>query len=125
MVKSSNTTDTIRMATNASVRAAIDGLKEIIGDNGTRVVFKKAGLSSFLENPPAYDFNPCITSEDQAKVFLVTTDIMGIHGAKNIFRRIGVRSLTYSSEMGRVFDVFLSLPERERFQKCLETFSLA
>jgi len=113
-----------KMATNISVRASIDGLIEIMGENGAKILFRKAGLLHLLENKPDYNFEPCITIPEQALIYTSISDLVGYKGAMGVWRRIGYTVLTYAHQYGGALDAFKDLPPDEKFEKGMEVFIL-
>jgi len=116
---------TDRMATNTGIRAAVDGLQEILGSNGAKIVFMNVGQLPLFENPPEHDLNPCISADQQARIYLEIVNLVGINGAMSIWRRIGHMIAKSSFEIGKVFDVYKDLPEKEKFNKTLELLAIA
>jgi len=114
-----------RMATNMAMRCAIDATVEILGYNGAKPNFSDVGLLHLFENPPDYDWNPCITTEEYSKVFNSLADMLGINGAKGIWRRIGYLSIKIGIERGHFFDAYVSLPQNEKFNRAAELFPVA
>jgi len=111
-----------KMATNIAVRASIDGVIEILGENAAKILFRNAGLLHLLENKPEYNFEPCITIPEQALIYTTISDLLGFTGAMGVWRRIGYTVLKYAHEFGGAFDAFENLPPDEKFAKGMEIF---
>ncbi len=122
---SSGTTEEVKMASCIAIRAAIDAIKEIVGDNGARILFRNIGFSHLYENPPDYSWEPCITVPEQAKIYDELVHLLGLNGAISIWRRIGYTNLKYAVEIGHVLDAFKDLEEKEKFQRGMEIFCAA
>jgi predicted hydrocarbon binding protein len=114
------------MVANIVIGGAIDAMTEIMGERGCAIVFKEAGLSDVYENPPPYDFNPCITERERDRMVAAVATILGFSGALGVWRRIGYVGSRYAKEIGHVLDGFEELTDPdERFLKALELWSLA
>lgn len=114
-----------RMATNMAIRAAIVAIEEIMGKNATKIVFDKANKTSLFQNPPDYNFEPCIKVSEQATIYRAIMDLMGYKGGIVLWRRIGYFVMKYPVEMGHIFDSFAALPPVEKFNKGMEIFAMA
>jgi predicted hydrocarbon binding protein len=112
----------VRMATNMSIRAAIDGVSEILGHSGTSIIFRNIGLADIFENPPDYDWEPCLPTSEQVKIYTELVNLLGLNGAISIWRRIGYTNIKYTVEIARVLDQFESLPPKERFFEAVRLF---
>jgi predicted hydrocarbon binding protein len=118
-------TDSEKMVTNLAIRSAIDGIHEILGDNGAKILFRNIDMLSLYENPPDYTWEPCITVREQAKIYGEVAKLVGINGAVSIWRRIGFTNLRYAVEIGHVLDAFQELPEIEKQHRAMEIFCAA
>ena len=116
--------DQVKMATNMSIRSAIDSITEIMGLNGTRIVFRNIGLSHLVDNPPGYTWDPCIPTTEQVRIYLELIPMVGLNGAVSIWRRIGHMNIKYVVEVGHAVDHLVSLPPDEKIQKALELFTM-
>ena len=114
-----------KMATNIAIRAAIDGIHEIVGDNGAKILFRNIGFSHFYENPPGYTWEPCMTVQDQYKIYSEVVNLVGLNGAIGIWRRIGYTNLKYAVEIGHVLDALKDLPPVEKYLRGMEIFCAA
>lgn len=116
--------DQVRMATNMSIRAVIDSITEIMGQNGTKIIFRNIGLSHLVDTPPEYTWDPCIPTTDQVKIYLELVSMVGLNGAVSIWRRIGYMNLKYVVEVGHAIDSLVDLPPAEKFARALEFFTI-
>jgi predicted hydrocarbon binding protein len=114
-----------KMATNMAIRAAVDGIHEIVGDNGAKILFRNIGFSHIYENPPGYTWEPCISVPDQAKIYGEVINLVGLNGGIGIWRRIGYTNIKYAVEIGHVMDAFKDLPPAEKFLRGMEIFCAA
>ncbi|MBN1881219.1 MAG: 4-vinyl reductase [Deltaproteobacteria bacterium] len=113
-----------KRTTNIAIRATIEGIIEILGENAAKILFRIAGLSYLLENKPEYNFDPCITIPEQASIYNSIADLLGFTGAMGVWRRIGYTVLKYAHQYGGVLDAFNDLPPDEKFERSMEVFIL-
>jgi predicted hydrocarbon binding protein len=111
-----------KMATNLAIRANIDGISEIMGENATKILFRAADLTHLLENPPDYDWFPCVTTVEQGRLYTEVEKLVGFNGAIGIWRRMGYTVVKYAIEIGNIFDALRDLPRDDCYNKCLELF---
>jgi len=114
----------VRMATNMSIRAVIDSINEIMGQNATKIVFRNVGLSHLVDTPPEYTWDPCISTTEQVKIYLELISTVGLNGAVSIWRRIGYMNIRYVVEIGHAVDSLVNLPPDEKFNKAVEIFTI-
>jgi hypothetical protein len=117
--------ETQRMVTNMAIRAAIDGIHEIVGDNGAKILFRNIGFSDLYSQPPGYTWEPCLTVPEQAKIYGEVINLVGLNGGIGIWRRIGYTNIKYSVEIGHVMDAYNDLPPFEKYQRGIEIFCAA
>jgi predicted hydrocarbon binding protein len=108
------------MATNISIRGTIEAIVEIMGENGAKVIFNKAGFPALLEKRPDYNFEPCIKVSQQAQIYRAIVDVMGLKGAVVLWRRIGYTMMKYAAEIGHILDGFDALGPHEKFNKGID-----
>jgi predicted hydrocarbon binding protein len=113
-----------KMATNMAIRGAIDAMAEVMGKNGTEVLFRNAGLLHVFQNPPDYNFEPCIPTTEQIKFYMNMVDVMGLNGAITLWRRVAYTIMQYATERGHMLDSFKDLNELEKFHKGMEIFTM-
>lgn len=117
--------DNGKMATCISIRATVDGIVEILGDNGAKVVLRAAGHPEFSDQPPPYTWDPCITVKEQSELYYQVANLVGINGAIGIWRRIAYTAFRYADEKGHGLDNLKGLASGELFKKGMELYSLA
>lgn len=122
---SSSTDSHEAISANITVRAELDAIMEVMGGSGCRIIYRQAGLLDIFENPPEYDFEPCIPRSQRAKVYKEILDLLGLNGAITIWRRMGYNALRYTDEIGHVFDLAGDFSAEEMYLTCLEHFRLA
>ena len=114
--------DAQKRTTCLAVRASLDGIAELLGKNGAKIIFRNAGLLHVFENPPDYTWDPSITIPEQAKIYTEIADLVGYKGALAIWRRIGYSVMKCVAERGKLLVQFDGLPPLEKFSKSLELF---
>lgn len=118
-------TENMRSATNMSIRAAVDSMKEIVGDIGEKIIFINAGLRDYFDHPPEYNWDPCVSVDRQTLLFCEVEKLIGINGAIDIWRRIGYRGIQYAHEIGGPLRPFEGFTPEEKYLKGVEIFALA
>jgi predicted hydrocarbon binding protein len=111
-----------RMATNMAIRAAIIAIEEIMGENATKVIFNNAGKRQLYDNPPDFNFEPCIKVTEQAAIYRAIMDLMGFKGGIVLWRRIGYSIMKCAVDIGHILDSFAALSPPEKFNKGMEVF---
>ncbi len=112
----------VRMATNMAIRAVIDSISEILGHRGTGIIFRNIGFADIFENPPDYNWEPCIPTTEQVKIYTELANLLGLNGAISIWRRIGYVNIKYTVEIAHVLDQFESLPPKEKYFEATRLF---
>ena len=108
-----------------SIRAAVDSMREIVGDIGAKIIFVNAGLRDYFDNPPEYNWAPCVSVDRQTLLFYEVEKLIGIDGAIGIWRRIGYRGIQYAHEIGGLLRPFEEFTPKEKYLKGAEVFALA
>ena len=114
-----------KIAANIAVRAALDSITEIMGENGSKIIFKKAGLLHIMENPPEYDWDPCIPITQQGKIYFEIANLLGLKGALSVWRRIGYTNIKYAVEIGHALNNLPDLEPNEKFSQVMENLRIA
>ena len=114
-----------KRTTNIAVRATIDGIIDILGENSAKIMLRDTGLLYLLEHKPDYNFEPSITIPEQAMIYSSIADLLGLMGAMGVWRRIGYTVLKYAHQYGGALDAFKDLPPDEKFEKSMELFVLS
>jgi predicted hydrocarbon binding protein len=114
--------DPQKKTTNIAVRASLDGIVDILGKNGAKIVFRNAGLLTVFENPPDYNWEPSITIPEQAHIYTEIANLVGYKGALGIWRRTGYSVMKCVSENGQIMSQLKGLSPVELFSKSLEFF---
>ncbi len=114
-----------KMVTCIATRATVDGIVEIMGENGAKVVLRAAGHPEYSEQPPPYTWDPCITLDEQAELYYQVANTVGINGALGIWRRIGYAAYRYADEKSNGLDHLKGLKPDEIFKQGMELYSIA
>ena len=109
-------------ATNIAIRASLDGIIEILGKNGAKIIFRSAGIPHVFENPPEYNWEPCVTILEQAKIYTEIAELVGYKGALGVWRRVGYSVMKCAAEIGHILDAFKDLEAKEKFSRGIELF---
>jgi len=109
-----------KMATNMAIHSVMDSIEEVIGEKALRIVFRAAGMEHLLDEPPPYDWDPCISTEDQVKIYWEVANLLGLNGAIGVWRRIGYNNIKKTVEVAHVLDGLVDFRPVEKFQKALE-----
>jgi len=114
--------DQQKRATKLAIRASLDGISDILGANGAKIVFRSAGLLDIFENPPDYSWDPCITIPEQARIYTEIANLVGFRGALGVWRRTGYTVMKRVMEEMRLAEQFKDLPPLEKFSRGLGLF---
>ena len=114
-----------RMATNMAIRSAVDGIQEIIGTHGMKMIFANIGLTHLAQSPPDYSWEPCIPTSQQAKIYAEVVRLVGLTGGIAIWRRIGYTNVRNAVEIGHVMDAFKDHPDKVKYQRGMEILCAA
>ncbi len=114
--------DQPKRATKLAIRASLDGITDILGKNGAKIIFRSAGLLDVFENPPEYSWDPSITIPEQARIYTEIANLVGYNGALGVWRRTGYTVMKRVMEEMRLMDQYEGLPADEKFSKALALF---
>lgn len=114
-----------KMATCISIRGTVDGITEIMGENGAKVVLRAAGHPEYSEQPPPYTWDPCITLDEQLELYNQVAGVVGLNGAIGIWRRIAYTGFSYVDQKAHALDHLNGLAPDEVFVKGMELYSAA
>jgi predicted hydrocarbon binding protein len=117
--------DEKKMATCIAIRACVDGIVEIMGENGAKIVLRAAGHPEFSDQPPPYTWDPCITLDEQSGLYNQVAAVVGLNGAIGIWRRIAYAGYRYADEKAHVLDHLTGFTPDEVFRKGMEIYAAA
>lgn len=108
---------------NLVVRAELDAVRDILGENAAAIVYREADLGDVFNAPPAYDFEPGLTRADRARLYREIAELVGLNGAVGIWRRLGYTAVMCSDETGGIMKHIKGADRKERLINALELFS--
>jgi predicted hydrocarbon binding protein len=114
--------DQQKRATKLAIRASLDGITDILGKNGAKIIFRSAGLLAIFENPPDYSWDPSITIPEQARIYTEIGNLVGYKGALAVWRRTGYTVMMRVAEGMRLVEQLEGLPAAEKFSRGLALF---
>jgi predicted hydrocarbon binding protein len=109
---------------SGTVRILMDATEEVIGTNGLKALLNFAMMSSLIEDRPGYGFEKAYTDIEYARIIVSFYELLGVPGAKALFRVIGKAIAKHATNLG-LFDSFKGLPPRERLFKAIELYTMA
>lgn len=113
---------TEKTVTDGVIRIVMDATEEVLGENGLKAMLNFAKMSYLIENKPDYGYEKKYTDEEYARILHSYYDVLGVSGAKSIFRMIGRAIVKRTTGLG-LFDAFKDLPAEERLLKSLELYT--
>jgi predicted hydrocarbon binding protein len=109
---------------DGTVRILMDATEEVIGINGLKALLNYAMMSSLIENRPGYGYEKTFTDIEFSRIIVSFYELLGVPGAKAIFRMIGKAIAKHARDLG-FFDSFKELPPRDRLFKSIELYTIA
>jgi predicted hydrocarbon binding protein len=106
---------------NGAVRILMDATEQVIGTNGLKALLNFAKMSSLIENKPDYGYDKNYTDEEYSRIITSYYDLLGIRGAKLIFRMVGKAIVKQVTGLG-LFDHLKEFPPDERLLKGIELY---
>jgi predicted hydrocarbon binding protein len=113
---------TEKTVANGVVRVLMDATEDVIGENGLKAILNFAKMPSLLENKPDYGYDKNYTDEQYSRIIISYYDLLGIHGAKSIFRMIGRGIVKRATDLG-LFDAFKEFPAEECLLKSVDLYA--
>jgi predicted hydrocarbon binding protein len=107
---------------SGTVRVLMDAAEEVIGTNGLKSLLNYAMMSHLMEEKPGYGFEKAYTDIEYSRIIVSFYELLGVPGAKAIFRIIGKVIAQRVRDLG-LFDSFRDLPPRERLFKAVELYT--
>ncbi|MBN2223541.1 MAG: hypothetical protein JW765_02590 [Deltaproteobacteria bacterium] len=109
-----------KTVTKMAIRAAYDGLGEVMGQNARKIIFKAAGLIRVIDSPPEPNFDREFTLSEQVSIYRETITLVGAVGAQGILRQMGYKNVEFGVVTYHALDSIKDLPPGEKIVKCFE-----
>jgi predicted hydrocarbon binding protein len=106
-----------------TVRILLDAAEQVLGANGVNSLLNFAMMPSLIENRPGYGFEKEFTDLEYSRIVVSFYELLGVQGAKAIFRLIGKAIAKRIRDLG-VLESFKDLPQKERLFKAVEIYAL-
>jgi predicted hydrocarbon binding protein len=107
---------------NGVVRILMDATEDVIGEHGLKALLNFAKMPYLFENKPDYGYDKNYTDEEYSRIIISYYDLLGIPGAKSVFRMIGKAIVKRVTGLG-LFDSVKEFPPEERLFKGIELYS--
>jgi predicted hydrocarbon binding protein len=108
---------------NIVIRLTLDASEEVLGANGLKAILNLSKMSHLLENRPDYSFEKNYTDEEFRAISSSYVDVLGIDGARAVFRMIGKTIGKNTIKIGGYESIKDSDPE-ERLLKAIELYAV-
>jgi predicted hydrocarbon binding protein len=108
---------------NIVIRITLDASEQVLGANGLKAILNFSKMSHLLENKPDYSFEKNYTDDDFTAISSSYVDVLGLDGARAVFRIIGKAIGKNTIKIG-AYDSLKDLPPDERLFKAIELYSI-
>jgi predicted hydrocarbon binding protein len=109
---------------NIVIRITLDASEEVLGTNGLKAVLNFSKMSHLMDKKPDYSFDKNFTDEEFRAISASYIDVLGIDGARAVFRMIGKTVAKDTIKIG-AYDSIKDLPPDEKLVKALELYAAA
>jgi predicted hydrocarbon binding protein len=107
---------------NGVVRILMDATEDVIGEHGLKALLNFAKMPYLFENKPDYGYDKNYTDEEYSRIINSYYDLLGIPGAKSVFRMIGKAIVKRVTGLG-LFDSVKEFPPEVRLFKGIELYA--
>jgi predicted hydrocarbon binding protein len=114
---------TEKTVANGVVRILMDATEDVIGEHGLKALLNFAKMPYLFENKPDYGYDKNYTDEEYSRMIISYYDLLGIPGAKSVFRMIGKAIVKRTTGLG-LFDSIKEFPPEERLFKGIELYAM-
>ncbi len=108
---------------SGTVRVLMDAAEDVIGTNGLKSLLNYAMMSHLMEEKPGYGFEKTYTDMEYSRIIVSFYELLGVPGAKAIFRIIGKSIAKRVKDLG-LLDQFKDLPGQEKLFKAVELYTI-
>ncbi len=108
---------------NIIIRITLDASEEVLGVNGLKAILNFSKMSHLIDNKPDYSFEKNFTDDEFRAISASYIDVLGIDGARAVFRMIGKSMIKNTVKIG-AFDSIKDLPPDEKIFKAIELYSM-
>jgi predicted hydrocarbon binding protein len=106
---------------NAVVRIVLDGIEDVIGENGKNALLNYGKMSRLIDDKPDYSFEKNFTDGEYAAIISSIYTIIGLKGSKAIMRQVGDATARRIIDSG-VLDSVKDFKKEEKLLKALEIY---
>jgi predicted hydrocarbon binding protein len=108
---------------SGTVRVLMDATEQVLGTNGLNALLNFADKSHLITNKPDHGFEKTFTDIEYGQIIVSFYELLGVPGAKAIFRLMGKAIARRVIELG-LFDSFKDLPPKEKLFKAIELYTI-
>jgi predicted hydrocarbon binding protein len=108
---------------NVVIRLTLDASEQVLGTNGLKAILNFSKMSHLMADKPDYSFDKNFTDDDFRAISSSYVDVLGLDGARAVFRMIGKAIGKNTIKIG-AYDSLKDLPPDEKLFKAIELYSL-
>jgi predicted hydrocarbon binding protein len=108
---------------SGTVRVLMDAAEQVIGTNGLKSLLNYAMMPQLMNEKPGYGFEKAYTDIEYSRIIVSFYELLGVSGAKAIFRIIGKLIAVRVKDLG-LLDQFKDLPGQEKLFKAVEIYAM-
>lgn len=108
---------------SGTVRVLMDAAELVIGTNGLKSLLNYALMSHLMDEKPGYGFEKAYTDTEYSRIIVSFYELLGVPGAKAIFRIIGKVIAGRVRDLG-LLDQFRELSKAEKLFKAVELYTI-
>lgn len=112
---------TEKTVANAVVRIVLDGIEDVIGENGKKALLNFGNMSRLIDDGPDYSFEKNFTDDEYAAIISSIYTIIGLKGSKAIMRQVGDATAKRIIDSG-VLASLADFKKEEKLLKALEVY---
>jgi predicted hydrocarbon binding protein len=108
---------------SGTVRVLMDAAEQVIGTNGLKSLLNYAMMPHLMEEKPDYGFEKTFTNVEYSRIIVSFYELLGVPGAKAVFRIIGKLIAVRVRDMG-LLDQYKDLPAQQKLFKAVELYTV-